>query len=371
MLKRHARLAVLFLLLCGSVLRSEEQRREIRFPDIPGYRTLKCDLHLHTVFSDGFVWPTIRVHEAWRQGLDAISITDHIEYRPHKQDVSMDGNRPHELATNIAKQKKIQVLLIKGAEITKQTPPGHFNAIFMKDVNVLNDKDLYAQFDQVAAQKAFAFWNHPGWQGPERGRWGPEQTRLYERGLLKGIEVCNHGAYYADAHRIALEKNMTIVGNSDEHYPIPDAPQTPDDHRTMTLIFARERNLESIREALDKDRTAVWYKNLIIGKEKNLQPFFAACVQMHKIADLADNKVSVEIQNRSELILELKRAGDCGPETINIAPDGTGKAEIHKADLGKLTYNAMNFLVGPKQPMTVKLELVSAPPTATSAPSKR
>ena len=34
--------------------------RRIEFPDIPGYQTLKCDLHLHTVFSDGSVWPQRR-----------------------------------------------------------------------------------------------------------------------------------------------------------------------------------------------------------------------------------------------------------------------------------------------------------------------
>lgn len=52
---------------------------DIKIPDILGYKTLKCDLHLHTVFSDGTVWPAERVEEAWRKGLDAVAITDHIE----------------------------------------------------------------------------------------------------------------------------------------------------------------------------------------------------------------------------------------------------------------------------------------------------
>ena len=46
-------------------------RGEIRFPDILGYKTLNCDFHMHTVFSDGSVWPTVRVDEAWREGLTA------------------------------------------------------------------------------------------------------------------------------------------------------------------------------------------------------------------------------------------------------------------------------------------------------------
>ncbi len=53
-------------------------------PDMSEYKTLKCDFHMHTVFSDGLVWPTIRVDEAIDEGLVAIAITDHLEYLPHK-----------------------------------------------------------------------------------------------------------------------------------------------------------------------------------------------------------------------------------------------------------------------------------------------
>lgn len=50
-------------------------RRELRLPEIDGYQLLKCDFHVHTIFSDGIVWPTLRVQEAWEEGLDAIAIT--------------------------------------------------------------------------------------------------------------------------------------------------------------------------------------------------------------------------------------------------------------------------------------------------------
>ena len=36
-------------------------RTEISIPGFDGYETLKCDFHIHTVFSDGSVWPTVRV----------------------------------------------------------------------------------------------------------------------------------------------------------------------------------------------------------------------------------------------------------------------------------------------------------------------
>ena len=100
---------VLFsLLLAGSVvvqgqIRNDELvelthlnhanvRTEIAIPGFDGYETLKCDFHTHTVFSDGAVWPSIRVTEAWQEGLDAIAMTDHIEYRPRKEIVIGDLN---------------------------------------------------------------------------------------------------------------------------------------------------------------------------------------------------------------------------------------------------------------------------------------
>ena len=67
-------------------------RNEIVIPGFDGYMTLKCDFHIHTCFSDGTVWPNVRVDEAWQEGLDAIAMTDHLEYRPFKDIVKADHN---------------------------------------------------------------------------------------------------------------------------------------------------------------------------------------------------------------------------------------------------------------------------------------
>ena len=52
-------------------------RRAIEFPDTDAYQTLVVDLHTHSVFSDGNVWPSIRMREAALDGLDAIAVTEH------------------------------------------------------------------------------------------------------------------------------------------------------------------------------------------------------------------------------------------------------------------------------------------------------
>ena len=78
---------------------------------------LSMDLHIHSVFSDGNVWPTIRVEEARREGLDLIAITEHLEYQPHKEDIpNPDRNRSFFVATeSINKSEKLKV--INGSEI--------------------------------------------------------------------------------------------------------------------------------------------------------------------------------------------------------------------------------------------------------------
>ena len=53
------------------------KNRKLFFPNIDNYQTLISDLHQHTVFSDGLVWPSIRVDEAIYDGVDIISMTEH------------------------------------------------------------------------------------------------------------------------------------------------------------------------------------------------------------------------------------------------------------------------------------------------------
>jgi hypothetical protein len=106
--------------VCGAVLApaydpAVRARTTVSIPDIPGYRTLKCDFHMHTVFSDGLVWPSVRVEEAWCEGLDGIAITDHIERQPHKvEGLTTDHNRSFEVARDAGVD--LDPLVIKGAE---------------------------------------------------------------------------------------------------------------------------------------------------------------------------------------------------------------------------------------------------------------
>ena len=95
------RILLISIILAGAVS-VQAQRRILSVPELPGYVTLKCDFHMHTVFSDGNVWPTQRVGEAWRDGLDAIAITDHLEYQPKKQYIPTDHSAAWKIARSTA-----------------------------------------------------------------------------------------------------------------------------------------------------------------------------------------------------------------------------------------------------------------------------
>jgi len=107
----------LFLIITISLHAQHVHNRVIKFPDVPGYKSVSCDFHIHTVFSDGSVWPDIRVHEALKDSVDAISLTEHIEYQPHEEDIPHpDFNRSYELAEKLARPYSKKLMVIKGAE---------------------------------------------------------------------------------------------------------------------------------------------------------------------------------------------------------------------------------------------------------------
>ena len=352
---------VLSLVLALSSFRSAsaaDVRREIRFPDLPGCRTLKCDFHMHTVFSDGEVWPPVRVAEAWRQGLDAISITDHVEYHPYKDDVPIKLNRSYELVADAAKARGL--LLAKGAEITRETPPGHFNAVFLKDIKPLDTKEFLDAIRRANEQDAFVFWNHQAWQGEEKGRWLDVHTTMLAHKWFQGMEVANGDDYYPTAHKWCLEKNLTMLGGSDVHEPELHQKSASQDHRTMTLVMVKERTLAGLKEALLAGRTVVWWKEHLIGRTELLEPFFHGCVQVGAPHFRSDKTVWFEIRNSCDADIRLERTGELGPAKLELPAGTSTLVELPVPSTSRpieLRYTAKNFLVAPGAALPVVLRV--------------
>lgn len=288
-------------------------RTAVNIPDVPGFVTLKCDFHIHTVFSDGYVWPTVRAEEAWREGLDAIAITDHIEYQPHKSDVNTNHNRSYQIASG--RGEDLDVIVIKGSEITHEMPPGHLNAIFLTNSMPLAVRDWRDETRIAHQQGAFIFWNYPGWEPQLKNnivKWHDEHSWLVEQGFLQGIEVVNGRDYYPEAHRWAIDRKLTMLSNSDIHAPLNmDFHVHEGDHRPLTLVFAKARTAEAIKEALFDRRTVVYSGDRLIGEERFLKPIFDGSVRFNKTSVTLKGRKSVYLQvsNNSDIPFELERVG--------------------------------------------------------------
>jgi len=325
-------------------------RREVAIPDILGYKTLKCDFHIHTVYSDGIVWPTVRVEEAWEDGLDVISITDHIEGHPKK----MPGQKhqAYEVALPSAKAKNI--ILIKGAEISRPMPPGHLNALFIKDIEAVDLPDHLDAVKAAAEQGCFIIWNHPGWrrQQPEVTRWMDEHETIYKNGWMNGIEIFNEKEWYPEAIQWALDKNLTFFANSDIHdvyarkYDTGHFPV-----RAMTLVFAKERTEESVREALFAGRTVALFFNKLAGPAQFIEPLIESSIQVNQPFYHDKEYAYFEVINHSDIVFTLEKTGtdDSGlPGKIVLPVKSTQVARVKKEEGREVsfTYKVTNALIG-------------------------
>lgn len=327
---------------------------------------------MHTVFSDGNVWPTVRAEEAWREGLDAFSITDHIEYQPHKKDVPTNHNRPFELAKPNA--DAYDMIIIRAAEITRSMPPGHLNAIFLKDADPLDTEDYRDAIKAAVDQGGFVFWNHPGWTGQQPdgiSKWYENHTEIYEKGWMHGIEVVNGPEYYPKVHRWCLEKKLTFIGNSDVHGPMNlNFLSDPNNHRSMTLVFATARTPAALKEALFDRRTAVYMKNMLIGEEKYLKPIFHESIEiLHTGVTLkGKSRAAIQVHNKSQIPFELVSAGEVQdlsvPKRITLHPDKTiimsyratsDTLNVHRKV--SIPYRVKNLLIAPEEGLPVSLDI--------------
>ena len=344
-MKRILIIVVLCLLSAFPVL---SQRRLLNIPDLPGYVTLKCDLHMHTVFSDGNVWPTYRVYEAYRDGLDAIAITDHIEYSPKEDYIPVNHNAAWEIAQSAAKEGNI--LLIHAAEITRDMPPGHFNAFFITDANALDKDSAYDAIEAAVSQGAFIEWNHPGWKSQEPDgipKLYSIHNRLLENKMLHGIEFFNDNEYYPLILDWCKKYNLAVLGNSDVHGIISESYTQPEySSRPMNLVFARERSVESLKEAMFAGRTLVWFRDIIGGKEEIAKPFFYQCIKISKPYHETDKNTYFEIANNSEIPFYLVNGPKGAPAAITLGANSVTRVVVSKKFTGLLQYDVKNVMTG-------------------------
>ena len=377
-----------------------DRERLIRFPDTADYLTLVVDLHTHSVFSDGHVWPRIRVGEALRDGLDALAITEHLEWQPHRADIPHpDRNRAYEDALEAAQGHDL--IVIRGSEITRDAPAGHMNAVFLQDANLLfqldeepesyDPRDYYfaagrwppeAAVQAANDQGAFLFWNH-AWYGRDNPRaiavMTDFQHALIEAGQLHGIEIVNGDHYAEEAFQMALDHGLTPLGVSDVHNLIDwDYQPASGGHRPVTLVLARERTAESLREALFAGRTLVWYKDLLLGREAHVVSMLQAALDIDEASYRPGMQVGqIRITNASDAPIRLRNLTDYTfPEhggTIEVPAHGSARVIVRpgeRLEELELEFEVTNALIAPKTHprLTHRVRMAIPPDPASPAP---
>lgn len=381
----------------------KDMDRIINFPNTEKYKVIVADLHTHSVFSDGAVWPNVRVEEAVRDGIDLLAITEHLEYQPHIDDIPHpDRNRSFDIAEDIAKNKDLTV--INGAEITRMFPPGHINAIFIEDANKLiyldeakiseakeilkevpeesltNYEDLSWLEDAALAslwpvksaliearnQNAFTFWNHPAWSSEEfigQPMLREIHKEFFRDNLLHGIEVANGDGYSEEAFRIALEYGLTVIGTSDVHGLIDwDYPSSIGAHRPVTLILSESNSIDAIKSSLFSGKTVVWFKNNLIGLENNILELTNSYLKAKKVEILENSDIArVEIENVSDMrfIIQVLDQSSVVNESnlIEIAPNEKTVLQIDNGiDKGSLDVKILNAFIAPNKNLLTTLK---------------
>ena len=312
--------------------RQATERKEIILPQVNGYNVYKADFHIHTTYSDGRVNPNGRVLEAWYDGLDIIAITDHyegvsglkralkvaapqnggepIEYKSAKQlnAAPADFNAIHEEAASAAKRMGIPMLVIKGCEMAREPKEfGHFNCLFLKDINKVYNPDLFVALKNVKKQGGIVIHNHPSYR---RGTTDKSEShkKLCEQGLIDGVEVANGENFYPLMVRRCIEEKLTMFGNTDEHVLTSYRFGTNDCYRTMTLVFAKKLNEKSIKNALLEDRTLVYVCGYLAGEQQLLSDFLNAAVTCKMVKENAKKgQRTYMLTNMSSITYRLRR----------------------------------------------------------------
>jgi predicted metal-dependent phosphoesterase TrpH len=265
----------------------ERVRRIIRLPSVNGLTPLKCDFHIHTVFSDGDVWPTARVKEAWMDGLDAMAITDHTSATPSKKNLSGGPNNSYEIAKPEA--ERLGMILVQATEISRDKPEGgHLNALFITDATKTLDVPTETAVKEAVKQGGYIIWNHPGW-AIDTCKSFDVNDRLVKSGDIQAVEVFNEAEWYPRALSWCRDMKLAPIANTDIH-TLNDNFYRISDHqiRPMTIVLAREKTQEALKEALFKHTTIAFFKGMLAGDSGLLTDFFFASVKVRKVGTTFD-----------------------------------------------------------------------------------
>ena len=248
--------------------------------------------------------------------------------------IKIDFNAIHKEAEWAVGRRGYDMLLVKGCEMARNNEKlGHFNALFVEDLNSIYNFDIKEAFKNVKKQGGIIIHNHPGNIEANNPEW---HEAVRKEGLIDGYEVANGFAYYPRIHKRCVDEKLIMFGNTDVHGMNSHKYGTTGWFRTMTFVLAKELTQEAIKEALLERRTIVYSGGDLIGEEEWLNELLNESIHCQLVKE---NKKSgsrtYTLTNNTSLTYKLRR----GQTIYTLEPFRTITASWSKdKKSGKLLY---------------------------------
>jgi hypothetical protein len=160
---------------------------------------------------------------------------------------------------------------------------------------------------------------------------------------MHGIEVFNWVEYYPVVSDWCNERDLALMANSDIHDSELNAYGIHNTLRPITLVLAKERTVESIREAMFAKRTIAWAGGLLWGREPWLPALFQASVVVKTITPGV-----LELTNISSLPVSVTVGG----AVVELPKDISH--QVYRAE-GVNQITVANWMIGMNKPLEINI----------------
>jgi hypothetical protein len=151
------------------------------------------------------------------------------------------------------------------------------------------------------------------------------------------------------------------MGTSDIHGLIDwTFDKEKEQHRPVTFILSKNRTIKSIKDALFDQKTFVWHRDMLIGKEENISPVVSENL---KISSLGYYKkiVTIKIQNKSVVPFKLRYLGDytfhSNSSILEIPSRGELLVTIKTKEILssiEMSFEVLNVITAPNKNLVIK-----------------
>ena len=146
----------------------------------------------------------------------------------------------------------------------------------------------------------------------------------------------------------------------DWDFNIPDGG-----HRPLTFILTKNNSQSSIREALFQGNTFVWFKDLLIGKDENIEPIIKSNLKLKSNGYVGETKLlEVKISNLSSAPINIEYLGEFtfykNSKFLSIPPNSFINIQvktISKLNEINLPFKILNVVTGIRKSLILDYDL--------------